>query len=521
MRTIKLAALLCLMFCALAWGYTAPACNTIHFVGGVGDKSGKSDDNAGGCTRTAWESSGDPCDFMASDGGPVVHEVECLIANDDGDVQLDQAGEFGDVVVGTLVNFDPCHADDDSLDGIYEITDATLNTITIDLSYVSITSSAYADVIVGGAYATMQAAADDDSTNATNYDRDILTNLDEALGAGDAALDFDMGLGTGTNVKRIIGCDSDFAELANYLYVTYQKDMSADTSGGSACVINISKSASVSIEFRHIEAENTDTGTPGGGENAWGDSGSFYGLTCLYQCKSTGGYHGFVLATNRGVVLVDCVSVEAYYFAAYIGSFHSIIGGYYATRDTSPAAQAVGIYGGSGNNIIGAVANGKRYSVQLAAGYVTTIYGCTLYSADINGIYNSGSSHIDVYVNNIISVDDAANDKAIGSASVWFERYNITNVSVSANTGFNPDTNSEYNEAVAAMLVNPAIGDFRIDTADADAPDHLIDKGLPTYGDGSVANQGKTSIGAHQLTQTQSGGGGGTVGRANKRGNKQ
>ena len=154
---------------------------TVHFVGGVGTKAG--DANAGGgCTSAAFLLDSDPSSYMGTNGAALVATTGA-ITNSGGNVLITDAAAFGSVVVGTLFNLD---SDGTHTDGVYEITAATANTITLDLTYVG-DEAVITGGWVGGAFTGAQAAFDDDSTDVSDganfHHRYILTNKDETTAA--------------------------------------------------------------------------------------------------------------------------------------------------------------------------------------------------------------------------------------------------------------------------------------------------------------------------------------------------
>ncbi len=136
-----------------------------------------SENSGGGCTVSTF--SGTISDYMNADGTPLV-ETTGAITDSGGSVLITDAAAFGSVVVGTLFNLD---SDGTHADGIYEITAATANTITLDLAYVG-DEAAITGGWVGGAFPNVQAAWDSDSTDVVDGDgfynhRYICTNVDE------------------------------------------------------------------------------------------------------------------------------------------------------------------------------------------------------------------------------------------------------------------------------------------------------------------------------------------------------
>ncbi|MCP4992660.1 MAG: hypothetical protein GY934_02565, partial [Gammaproteobacteria bacterium] len=138
------------------------------------------ENSGGGCTVASF--SGDVSDYMGADGSPLYEVTGAAITDGGGGTTvITDAGNFGtDIVVGTLVN---CDFSATYTDGIYEITAANANSVTIDMTYS--TDVPTVSVWVGGAFPNVQLAWDDDSTNVSDganfHNRYVCTNVDETF----------------------------------------------------------------------------------------------------------------------------------------------------------------------------------------------------------------------------------------------------------------------------------------------------------------------------------------------------
>lgn len=277
--------------------YGPPVKDTVHFVGGTGDKTGCSNSNGGGCTKAAWQVSGQLSDFMGANGGPTStaaawngSETACSVSsNGAGKVRVGKAGCFGACKAGTLANVMIAGAS--YPDGRYEVLSAGSDYVDLDLTYVA---DSTCDIKVGGAFDGLQNAADSDSTSAANYNRDIYTNLSENL---TGPIDIDTGGGSTlkNTRKRIIGFKNspgDMDEAGGY----YQSAIEAYKSGvdPGRCITYNAQAGNIdvmTISVNNIELRNI----------------------YFYNTSKSSGYNGVEFsATPSGIRFVNCKFASLY-----------------------------------------------------------------------------------------------------------------------------------------------------------------------------------------------------------------
>jgi len=154
---------------------------TVHFVGGMGTKAGLIG-AGGGCTKAAWDASGNLSDFMNPTNGSylvlVVSPNVTLTSIIGGTTAaLYAVGAFVGVKIGTIVF---ANGFTGFTTARYEIIAVTDDQITLDAAYIG-ADNTDGDCVVGGAFNTLQNAIDS-VDNAETVNRYIWTNKDETMG---------------------------------------------------------------------------------------------------------------------------------------------------------------------------------------------------------------------------------------------------------------------------------------------------------------------------------------------------
>ena len=192
--------------------YTPPQKDTVHFVGGLGDKSGRSNSNGGGCTKTVFDANnGDWSKFMTSTGAAVValNDINVtLTSNGAGKCRITKAGAgFDNVTVGTLARVWDIGTNYPDYTGerveVIAVDTVSGNWCDVEIPY----NGDEPDISfrAGGAFASLMNIVDDDSADATDYNRTVYTNINENN-------EYVMEVANGGNPAKntwfsIIGCD--------------------------------------------------------------------------------------------------------------------------------------------------------------------------------------------------------------------------------------------------------------------------------------------------------------------------
>jgi len=321
-----------------------PSNNTVHIVGGRGDQSGRSIDNGGG-----YIDGGDAAylTFQGINGGPISDAsawdgsgTACSVSYPGvaGKIRITRNGAFANCMVGALANISFAGWYND---GIYEIVGVDVNGNWVDVSatWVQVTTC---DIKVGGAWAGLQDALDNNATNAADYSRTIYTNLAETLAS---AIDIDTGGGSVSKNthKRIVGFNTVPGDM-DYGGGYYQSPLDAYINGidTTKCVeydannnaINVFTISVDNVKLQNLYVNNTNA--------ASGSNGIVFG------------------STPTGVIIRNCRFNDLYYgLTASVNSL-SILDSYFGTT----TLWAVNILAtSSGLALIGNVFNTANYSV--------------------------------------------------------------------------------------------------------------------------------------------------------------
>lgn len=464
-----------------------PSKHTIHVVGGAGTQSDKSDQNGGGYVEggTATYST-----FQGANGGPTSDssawngsQTACVLSDrGDGKTRVTKAGAFSVCVVGSLANV--AGEDAGFSDGIYEViaVDGSGNYIDIDDSFVY--EDTGADIKVGGAFATLQAALDDDSTNAAGYNRTIYTNLAETLAA---AIDIDTGGGdvSKNTHKRVIGFNSAPGDM-DYGGAYYQSPLDAYKNGidtnkcvrynGNGMADSTFAITEDNIGLRNLYPYNNER-TSGHFGVELGSTGTVPSNLIIRNCKFSYLFRAASWECD-GIAIINCYShsdvINKHYDMAYLGgttSFSYILGCVInAVFDrTIRIASGYGIV--AGNIIIGDGVNTER-GLQIEDAKVIA-HNNTFYGYTIRAISLEHAAATLIEFNNIFvltAVDDYAVCALAANGTILYSDYSWAYCAAGDFTvePWYDDTNdvgfqgAHSTKDVDPQLVDPANGDFRL-----------------------------------------------------------
>lgn len=418
--------------------------DTLHFIGGLGDKSGKSDDNGGGggVVLGAGTASDPPTQaqmlkYMTSTGGPLVHEDQtCAFGYEDalypGEDRLtcDNAVFTADMV-GLYLHIEhrwrEPNGESNWEDWVRITVYVSTTEIIIEQSIFALQSEAKEriEIWIGGALATLSKAVDEwtglsgdeiiivpDAT--TTEQRTIWINADTTL---TATLDW--------------ACTGDYSHNNKVRLIGYDTTPGDMSEGG---------------EF-YGGAWHAEWGTPG---CKWGDIDG-QGTLAADLIDLTNGVEGlefhnlFFHGTNKGAIntlfvmdasslcmaWVNCKFDEGWTSIWFDGNYHSLIDCWWSSDWTSAALYTIGINVVVINCVINAgdscvfggpqtYANtifiGGSYGIYTNEAGLCTVKDCTFYNQTIGCITLNHSSSVLVEVNNIFNPAAAA-DFAVNLAA--------------------------------------------------------------------------------------------------------
>jgi len=469
--------LLLLFMCAvLQAAYVAPLADTVHFAGGVGDMTGSADTNAGGADETIFVGGGsDAAVFMGTNGDPLDTATGAVVSNNGGKVRLTSATDFSNTIVGVLVRCDTFSGSYD--DGVYRVT-ATDGSDYIDLGDLTYIDAQTVNCVVGGAYdnsvAGLQAMLDDDSTDASTYNRTMYLNSNATINsvtdaiAITVAVDFDEGGGNhSTNVwKKLIGCNTSFVPFTYGNYVSLSRfgdataDVMLDVSFGVVCD---------NVWIENIGCIDSDAG---GGPHAGDDgfriaAGTTDGFV-FKNCWTRNVIRGIMSdSSSDGVTLLHCNFSSAGFTIDLAGEGNGIINTYATTTDGSSwCAQA----GQGGSCVVGCVFEGGSYGLETSSGQGTPVFviGNTFYNQTVAAFDSKNDAQsrlINLY--NIILVNTAAADFVYGDSTAtytqgnYWDEYCITNSSTALHNLYGAGSEKALS-ATQIGLRNAGGGDFRL-----------------------------------------------------------
>lgn len=492
MKRLLIIVLLFLLLCSSSFGlgaYVAPNEDTLHFFGTYGNGSGVDSDNAGGCTWVAWIASGkNPLAFMTANGGHI-GSASSGVAYDNDTHILSKAGLGSGVTVGTLVKVS---GETHIAAGIYEITDVPDNDSLEVLDIVADGNEADVRVDIGGiekgvASSSLQVILDGGETNAAAHSRIIYCNDADSTIIVTAPIDIDTGGGAyATNKwKKLIGCNTEFVPLTNGNYITLDAE-NADLGRG---IIDINDVHNIAIENIYVK-NNHDAGNDEDNGFYIHRTGNRYNFH-FENCKVTDCYYGFYssAAGVYNVSLIDCHVEDCYYGYYKLGHFSRVFNCFFKNIDS----YSIKSYSNQ-INISDSVFTGVSRGVGVYGYGVNTISNCTFYNCSIAAVERHYTIGQVMLFNNIVWLATPAVQYAFfqRDGSTAFEDYNFTNCT---KTEAKFSGLHSLNELTAAQIgfMDADNDDFRLKPTS-----YLLNRGMPTPGNGLFTNQGYTTPGAWQ-----------------------
>ncbi len=290
---------------------------SVFFVGGRGDKSGRIAD-AGGCTKAWWDAEVASSDeatamakLMSATGGPIVTENALAYTIAD-DRITEGGGTFAGIEVGMVVYVIENPVPEVDVDtGRYKITDVDVAGDWIECAGINGTADASVDIEIGGAFDTLENALDE--TSANNNSVHIHTNLSEVLAA---TLSFSVGGNVVNNTfKRVNGYNTvpgDMDRGGAYYETPFEilrngsidlsKCVTFDANGGAFDVMTLGASIENCV-LENIHFTGADNSTKRG--IGFADANSLGVL--LHNCRFSDMFQG-CNATVVSMVFISCYS---------------------------------------------------------------------------------------------------------------------------------------------------------------------------------------------------------------------
>ena len=448
---------------------------SLFFVGGRGDKSGRIAD-AGGCTKAWWDAEVAASDeatamakLMGATGQPILTEDSCsYTAADD---KITQVGIFGAIEVGMVVYVIEEPVPNITVQtGRYEITDVDVGGDWIECLGISGGSDTSVDIEIGGAFDTLENALDE--TDANNNSVHIHTNLSEVLAA---TLSFAIGGNVVNNTfKRVNGYntvpgdmdrggayyESPFDILRNGS-IDLTRCVTIDADGGAYDVITLGASIeNCVLENIHLTGANnaSDRGIEFADANSLGVLLRNCRFSDMYQCCN---------ATVIGMAFISCYSHDdvmnhAYVFRAHAGLLMACV------AKLPVAAFFVGTISVP-CTVMGCLTVGGLWGVRVvSAGSAAVIIGNTFYNLSDHGVRSETTDSV-IVLNNIFALAPGAVGLLTSIGSIIYNDYNCyietdgTPLTVGATgSGDEVPVLGEYSIELDPLFVDAANGDFRL-----------------------------------------------------------
>jgi hypothetical protein len=455
---------------------------------------------------------------FTSGGDPIDENTGTFnITDTGGSVTITDTGNFDGAQVGHYIYI--TFTGDTYVDGRAIITtvDASDNYVVCNITYQAGDSTNQASqYAVGGAIEEgsggLQAVLDDSDFSAAAQQVSVYIYQASAF-VVTATIDFDQGGGTGTlYMKKLVGVSSAYVPLTRGNYAAF--DATGTDLGGPIFEVTDLDG----IGFYNIEVRDNDSngGTPGAGEDgfAFNSTGTAYSNFIVSNCKADNcymGINGQAGSSNRmnEMVIRDCVVQNMQDDAVRLSGLDNSITNTF--MDSGSSADDLYCYYGS-EVITGCVfAGGGNYGIYFPnTGQSAIIRNCTFYNHTTASIGAGTTRDLILHevVNNLFWVAAINSDPVFSEGGTdWvflYEDYNYTNADstrAARLTGAN-SLNTQWSDTESNLWVAAGSDNFTLaDGANA------IDSGLPTRSDDGVTPAGGyMSIGAAQLTQTQSGG---------------
>ena len=396
------------------WLDGVPNNETVFFVGGRGDKSGR-EATAGGCTKQWWdgqcpngtdaEKAAAMAKLMGTDGEPIIDVANASYTQADN--RITRTNIAAGVGVGMIVYVVESGTPDQYLDtGRYLITDRDTDDDWIECGEgIDCEYDVDVDVVIGGAFDTLQNALDE--TDAALHSVAIHTNLSETLSG---SVNVDAGGDVLRNTfKRVIGFNTvpgDMARGGTYYEsaleilandsIDASKCVSLDANDGSYSVLDISGVDNLVFENLHL----TNTSTTGDAVYFASVSNNIVLRNCRFSdVLQVMGSEANGLLFDRCYSHDDIVSHQ-YVFRGYNNVLLGCVGKMGANNFVNFVSRP--------GAVIGCVAVGGQFGVRMAlAGAAGLVIGNTFYNTQSKGVILDGADGA-VVVNNIFCLAPGA-----------------------------------------------------------------------------------------------------------------
>ncbi len=451
---------------------------SVFFVGGRGDKSGRSAD-AGGCTKQWWDSqcpNGTDAEkaaamakLMGTDGEPIIDVSGAAYTESNN--RITRTNIAMGVEVGMVAYVVESDTPDEYVEtGRYVITDRDTDDDWIECEGIEGDYDTDVDVVIGGAFDTLQNALDE--TDANRHSVAIRTNLSETLGG---SVNVDAGGDVLRNTfKRVIGyrtVPGDMSpggayyesalEILQNGSIDSSRCVELDADGGSYSVLDID--GVDNLVFENLHLKNTNAGVSG-------DAVYFSSVArniVLRNCRFSDVVQ--VINTEADHVLFDgCYSHDDIpgHHHTFLGN-NNVLLGCVANLEPNNLCNFVNHSGA----VIGCVTVGGQFGVRvISAGAAVLVVGNTFYNTGSKGVLCDGCDSV-VVINNIFCLAPGAiGIYSRNGGSVLYNDYNCfiesdgtpLTVAGSEYSGGEVPVKGAHSVEVDPDFVDAANGDFRV-----------------------------------------------------------
>ncbi len=468
---------------------------SVFFVGGRGDKSGRIAD-AGGCTKAWWDGESDKAAAMAklmtSTGGPIITLDSC--AYTDGNNRITQTDAFDGAEVGMVAYvIETPIPDVDVYTGRYKITAVDPGGDWFECSGIDGSGDTSVNVEIGGAFDALDNACDE--TSATTHSVWVHTNLAETLAS--AVTITAGGNNTRNTFKHIIGYNTVPGDM-NRGGAYYESPFEMLLAGviDSAKTVRLNADGGV-FENMSISADNVIV------ENIYLYNNDDLSAAILFagtplnivfrNCRFSD--TKFVTKTAADSVLFDSC------FAMNISWNHYVIYGrnnvlLNCVSDSLLTGAYFAIpFGADDTQIIGCIATGGAGGVYALSNAVVVV-GNTFYDQTGSGVWADNCEAVVVFNNIFVLYPGAVGLRGSVAGSFIYNDYNCfiesdgTPLTVGAHdSGYEAPVAGPHSIEGDPLFVDAANGNFRLA---GNSP--CIDAGRPD------SLGGRSTIGAYDLS---------------------
>ncbi len=454
---------------------------SVFFVGGRGDKSGRLAD-AGGCTKVWWDAevaaNGEAAamaKLMTNTGAPIVSDTGAAytLADD----KISAIGVFRDVEVGMVVYVIETPTPDTNVEtGRYKITDVDPSGDWIECDGIDGGGDASVDIEIGGAFDELNNAVDE--TSAITHSVALYTNLDETL---TTAISITAGgSNTRNTFKRILGFNtvpSDMDRGGMYYESPFDMLLNGTINNDRTVVLDANNGAfePLSVSADNIAIENVHLYNTNN-KNAILFTGTPQNIV-FRNCRFSD--LAFVYSTVADSVLADsCFATSLSNNHYQMSGDHNVIWNCVSEVAASKMFGVVATVEGS--QMIGCLAIGGARGIRVFGRGITafnnTFYNQTSFGMDLTNAETA------IVFNNIFALYPGAIAFTVSTpGSYIYNDYNCfiesdgTPLTVGSHgTGYEVPVIGSHSITVDPMFVDAANGNFRPAN---DSP--CIDAGVP------------------------------------------